>query len=229
MKECPNCGEANPPKARFCMFCNTQLVEENQLTEEDKLRIRNAELQEQLELHKRNKELLEKALADAQAKNTAPLASSIEETNSIEREITYDLDENFPGKSIPKEKTSYIRPVVEDIEEENWTEENEENHESTEMFAAPFSFKGRIRRLEYGISAIIFYVFYIIIFALFENNSGVFFLLLVPCYWFFLAQGAKRCHDRNNSGWFQIIPLYVLWVLFAEGDKGRNDYGNPPK
>jgi uncharacterized membrane protein YhaH (DUF805 family) len=54
-------------------------------------------------------------------------------------------------------------------------------------------------------------------------------LLMIPGYWFLLAQGAKRCHDRSNSGWFQIIPFYVFWMLFAEGFPGPNEYGLNPK
>ena len=54
-------------------------------------------------------------------------------------------------------------------------------------------------------------------------------ILLIPVYWFLLAQGAKRCHDRGNSGWYQIIPFYNLWMLFADSEKGVNDYGLNPK
>jgi uncharacterized membrane protein YhaH (DUF805 family) len=47
--------------------------------------------------------------------------------------------------------------------------------------------------------------------------------------WFFLAQGAKRCHDRGNSGWYLLIPFYFLWMLFADGEIGQNDFGPNPK
>jgi uncharacterized membrane protein YhaH (DUF805 family) len=96
------------------------------------------------------------------------------------------------------------------------------------MFAAPFSFDGRIRRTEYGISLIIYAVAYTIL-APIVIDSSIFGLAYIPLFWFVLAQGAKRCHDRNNSGWFQIIPFYGLWMLFAEGDRTINAYGNPPK
>jgi hypothetical protein len=59
-KICPNCEKENPSAAKFCMFCNTQLVEEAELSAEDKLRKQNAELKEQLELVKKNKELEKK-------------------------------------------------------------------------------------------------------------------------------------------------------------------------
>jgi uncharacterized membrane protein YhaH (DUF805 family) len=98
------------------------------------------------------------------------------------------------------------------------------------MFKNPFSFTGRIRRTEYGISYIIWAIIYSIIYiTLTTNYIEYFFLLYVPLYWFIFAQGAKRCHDRGNSGWYQFIPFYVLWLLFAEGDSGENDYGTDPK
>ncbi|MDR2773400.1 MAG: DUF805 domain-containing protein [Tannerella sp.] len=102
--------------------------------------------------------------------------------------------------------------------------------EKPKMFSDPFSFNGRIRRLEYGISVIIYYVWYIIM-SLLIGSKVILLLTLsfIPAICFILAQGAKRCHDRNNSGWYQIIPLYILWLLFAEGDKNENNYGNPPK
>lgn len=101
--------------------------------------------------------------------------------------------------------------------------------ESGKMFAAPFSFNGRIRILEYGISFIIYYVVYMIGFYLMNQVSLIFGILMLPIVWFLIAQGAKRCCDRGNSGWYQIIPFYVFWMLFAEGDKSVNEYGNSPK
>ena len=100
------------------------------------------------------------------------------------------------------------------------------------MFAAPFSFDGRIRRKEYGISVIIFYFLYVgIASALLQGriSSGFMGVLYIPLIWFMLAQGAKRCHDRNNSGWYQIIPFYGLWMLFSDGDSQTNNFGNSPK
>ncbi len=66
-----------------------------------------------------------------------------------------------------------------------------------------------------------------------ESDSAILFLLaiasLIPAFWFFIAQSAKRCHDRDNSGWYQIIPFYVFWMMFAEGNHGTNSYGEDPK
>lgn len=101
------------------------------------------------------------------------------------------------------------------------------------MFSSPFSFKGRIRRTEYGISLII--VTFINFFMSLILNSDseeviiLYFIILIPLVWFNLAQGAKRCHDLGNSGIFQLIPLYFFWMLFSDGDKVTNEYGISPK
>ncbi|MDH6305932.1 uncharacterized membrane protein YhaH (DUF805 family) [Parabacteroides sp. PF5-5] len=103
-----------------------------------------------------------------------------------------------------------------------------------------FSFEGRIRRSEYCFT----YLFYCLLFAaiyytlifnymgMIEINEYVAIflgLLLIPLFWIFCAQGAKRCHDRGNSGWFQLIPLYFFIMLFGDGERGSNEYGASPK
>ncbi|TDQ32650.1 DUF805 domain-containing protein [Zeaxanthinibacter enoshimensis] len=101
------------------------------------------------------------------------------------------------------------------------------------MFKNPFSFKGRIRRSEFGISYIIFmFVYYLLIMLMaFSGDAGgiLFFLFIVPAIWFMWAQAAKRCHDLGNSGWFQLIPFYGFWLLFADGQRHENEYGEDPK
>src|SRR5258708_35751700 len=109
------------------------------------------------------------------------------------------------------------------------------------MFKAPFSFAGRIRRTEYGLSMIIYVITLTIIGGITEsssnsysssNNSGtaiLFLFFFIPLLWFVWAQGAKRCHDLGNSGWWQLIPLYGFWLLFADGQHGTNQYGDNPK
>jgi len=102
------------------------------------------------------------------------------------------------------------------------------------LFRAPFSFKGRIRRTEFGISYIIYVVYYVLIIALTGTDgkpdySPAFFILLAPIFWFLCAQRAKRCHDRGNSGWYQIIPFYELWLLFGDSEFGPNYYAPNPK
>ena len=103
------------------------------------------------------------------------------------------------------------------------------------MFKKPFSFDGRIRRLEYALSNIIFvgiYTPFLILMNISATSPSiaiVFLIMLIPFYWFMLAQGAKRCHDRGNSGWWQLIPFYGLWMFFGDGQIGPNEYGENPK
>mgnify|MGYP002682993735 CR=1 FL=1 len=109
---------------------------------------------------------------------------------------------------------------------------NAQNLKRRGMFSNPFSFKGRIRRLEYGISFIIAVFLISFINVLIEESYELawLFLAYIPLYWFFFAQGAKRCHDMGNSGWYQIIPFYALWMIFAKGEEGiSNKYGINPK
>jgi uncharacterized membrane protein YhaH (DUF805 family) len=99
------------------------------------------------------------------------------------------------------------------------------------MFKTPFSFEGRIRRTEFGLSYIIYIVAAVIISVLTEISETASFLGLafIPVIWFLIAQGAKRCHDRGNSGWYQLITFYIFWMLFAESEIGQNEYGLNPK
>ncbi len=99
------------------------------------------------------------------------------------------------------------------------------------MFKNPFSFNGRIRRTEYGISYLIYMGVYLAIaYGMASTDMNpVLLVVYIPLIWFLLAQGAKRCHDRGNSGWYQLIPLYVFWLVFADGEVGHNEYGPNPK
>lgn len=110
------------------------------------------------------------------------------------------------------------------------------------MFCHPFSFKGRIRRLEFGISLIIFTIWAIIVNIAAEDpdlEGGTAILLLlsyIPALWFYWAQLCKRFHDRGFSGtyiFFLLIPIYNLYLLcmqiFADGDKYDKEYGPTPK
>ncbi len=103
------------------------------------------------------------------------------------------------------------------------------------MFKNIFSFEGRVRRLEYGLT----YLFYIVIINLVDVIAQIYIsidqalilrlIILIPLVWILLAQGAKRCHDRGNSGWYQIIPFYIFWMIFADSEPGPNEYGDNPK
>lgn len=102
------------------------------------------------------------------------------------------------------------------------------------MFSHPFSFNGRIRRLEYGLTSLALYLYELPMELISEDDLSagfaiVWLLLLIPALWIFYAQSAKRCHDMNNSGWYQLIPFYALWMIFKKGDTGSNNYGDDPK
>jgi uncharacterized membrane protein YhaH (DUF805 family) len=120
-------------------------------------------------------------------------------------------------------------------EEKNEIEKKEKTGKNPSMFKGCFSFSGRIRRLEYGLSIIITYA-YAFIMGLFlgyahpyNDMEGLTLLLLIPAYWFMLSQGARRCHDLGHNGWWQLIPFYGLWMLFSTGNSGENKYGSNPK
>lgn len=112
-------------------------------------------------------------------------------------------------------------------------------NEKQRMFQKPFSIKGRIRRLEYGLSYLI-YIAYFFVFSFIMEVLGVtdgteggilifFLIFMLPAYYFLIVQGIKRCHDRENSGWYQLIPFYGLVMLFGDSDYGENYYGLNPK
>lgn len=101
------------------------------------------------------------------------------------------------------------------------------------MFKNPFSFSGRIRRLEYGITYLIC-AFPIVVLNMSLNTESeevnpLWLLLYLFLLWIILAQGAKRCHDRGRSGWWQILPFYGVLLLFYDGQPFKNKYGTDPK
>lgn len=103
------------------------------------------------------------------------------------------------------------------------------------MFKNPFSFEGRIRRTEYGLSLLIFAAGRVALAMILAGASSggdispIFFILQIPFLWFLWAQGAKRCHDVGWSGWMQLIPFLPLYLIFGGGESGENKYGANPK
>lgn len=181
-------------------------------------------------LRKRVKELLEQT--------PMPIVKSDKENVSeIEKSVISDSS-TTEDMSIPDELE--IAPIAEELpslikEGPQTTQASIESKPG--MFRNPFSFSGRIRRTEYGLSMIICFVINSfmqgIVGVAAESDAApallLYLIMLIPYLWFIWAQGAKRCHDRGNSGWYQIIPFYGLWMLFAEGEVGTNEYGNNPK
>ena len=94
------------------------------------------------------------------------------------------------------------------------------------------SFEGRIGRLEYFLTCVVFNACYAVL-GIFERLISpelflvLYVLLAIPSFWFLWAQGAKRCHDLGHNGWWQCIPFYVLWMVFAVGLSETNQYGEP--
>ena len=134
-----------------------------------------------------------------------------------------------PPPILTEEKEELSEPV----EKEEETTENTGNQNRTTkkgMFSSPFSFDGRIRRTEYGISFIIVVIVNTFLNAIVASGEvPIIGLAYIPTLWFYWAQGAKRCHDVGNNGWWQIIPFYVFWLLFQDGQPGLNEYGQNPK
>ena len=111
---------------------------------------------------------------------------------------------------------------------------NSQSTSSKGMFKHIFSFEGRIRRLEYGLTCLVLDLFFLPMGLISEDDiSSVFaivwLLLLIPVLWILYAQGAKRSHDIGQSGWWQLFPYYGLLLLFEEGESGMNQYGDNPK
>ena len=105
------------------------------------------------------------------------------------------------------------------------------------MFRRLFSYKGRIRRLEFGLSYILlnvlYYLFVAVLFAI-TGSENLPMTLILPIALGLLVilclQGIKRCHDLGKSGWWIIIPYYNPFVLiFMKGNDGINEYGTDPK
>lgn len=101
----------------------------------------------------------------------------------------------------------------------------------SKMFSNMFSFSGRIRRLEYGISFIVNLVLYTTLTQIIKSGdeSAIFILAYIPLLWFILAQGYKRCHDFGIRGWLFFFPIVPIAILFFDGDLGTNKYGHNPK
>lgn len=98
-----------------------------------------------------------------------------------------------------------------------------------------FSFEGRIRRLEYALSLIVYTIAFVALNVMslsgmkyYRHTEYIMFVHL-PLLWFLMAQRGKRCHDLGQPAWWQFIPFYDLWLVFQDGQHHQNTYGSDPK
>lgn len=106
-------------------------------------------------------------------------------------------------------------------------------HNSSSYFQRPFSYKGRIGRMEYFVVIILYSFVYGLVEYIREQTYDEFaiiilLLVLLASFYFLVVNTAKRCHDVGNSGWYQLIPFYALYLLFASGEEKDNQWGNKP-
>lgn len=133
-------------------------------------------------------------------------------------------------KFVSEYECEFYNPI-----ENNYCDKYELPYDNSKgMFKNVFSFKGRIRRTEYGLTYLGYWLFCLPMNLVSEENLSadfaiVWLLLYIPILWIILAQGAKRCHDRGNNFLFQFIPFYIFWLIFADGDETVNRYGTSPK
>ena len=102
------------------------------------------------------------------------------------------------------------------------------------MFSKAFFYKGRIRRIEYGLTQLFYLLYFFSMGVIVDCHMHfmfriIWFFLFIPMLWMLFAQGAKRCHDLGHKGWWQLVPFYIFWMLFKNGELGDNKYGPNPK
>ena len=143
------------------------------------------------------------------------LAHGISETQRV---IDTMATERFARNS-EEPGNAYSEPKTEDVEA--WRKRDS---------FRPFSFKGRIGRVQLILSYVVGFVAWFASFFLYylEYNSNIFLLFLactVVFFWFLYAQCAKRCHDLGKSGAWMFVPFWNVLLFFAEGEEQDNQYG----
>jgi hypothetical protein len=101
-----------------------------------------------------------------------------------------------------------------------------EKKKPAKMFEKVWSFSGRIRRTEYGISIIIYY--FVLAFTS-ELPGLISSIAILSAIVFLLLQGSKRCHDVGVNGWYQLIQFFFIYLIFGKGIEGENEYRTNPK
>lgn len=124
------------------------------------------------------------------------------------------------AQSSEEPRNTYSEPKTEDVEA--WRKRDS---------FRPFSFKGRIGRVQLILSYVVGFVAWFASFLLFDiehSDDGVI-LLFLACtavfFWFLYAQCAKRCHDLGKSGAWMFVPFWNVLLFFAEGEEQDNQYG----
>ena len=119
--------------------------------------------------------------------------------------------------------------------------EQDYKKENRNSFWYIFGYVGRISRSSFN-KALAFYILCIIVLVglkyislqnpASDTSIAIGYFLSIPrvfLLWFFIAQGAKRCHDIGKSGWWILLPFYFIWLCFAKGDECENEYGEVPQ
>lgn len=114
------------------------------------------------------------------------------------------------------------------------------------LLRAPFSFSGRISRMEFALSHVILAVVLLAnavlsacafsLSELFDVDASVsailqdapFYASLAVMAWMLNAQAVKRCHDCGISAWCVLIPVFCpVWLFFARSTRRDNRHGAP--
>lgn len=168
------------------------------------------------------------------------LAHGMSETQRV---IDKAMATERSSRSTEEQKNTNSEPKTEDVEA--WRKRDS---------FRPFSFKGRIGRLQLILSYVVGFVAWFASFLLLldiealdfllfctelpdcllfciehpDENGGANLLILactVAFFWFLYAQCAKRCHDLGKSGAWMFVPFWNVLLFFAEGEKQDNQYG----
>ena len=100
------------------------------------------------------------------------------------------------------------------------------------MFKAPFSFTGRIGRIEYlltGLGLSFAAGFAGVLMEMRGGGEALGVIIMLVAGWVVIAQGWKRSQDAGWHGIIGVIPYVNFVLLFVGGDQGTNAYGPNPR
>jgi uncharacterized membrane protein YhaH (DUF805 family) len=98
------------------------------------------------------------------------------------------------------------------------------------MFKAPFSFEGRIGRIEYLLTCLALFFAAAFAGSLMRGDGEAFgVIIMLIALWVVIAQGWKRSQDAGRHGIIGVIPYVNFVLLFVGGDQGTNAYGPNPR